>query len=101
MHWGVGIICNKRRRIVMEEYKYTIVGYNKLSKSYVKYAEMTSFEDAVSEAKHLGVSIRKGELTKLCGMNIDWVEIYEDWEKPDKKSIWGSYDLSVVGCANV
>ena len=85
----------------MEEYKYTIVGYHAGSNSYVKYAEMTSFDDAVNEARPLGLSCRKGILTQLCGKSIDWIEIYSDWNTPNRKAVWGSYDLCISCCANV
>ena len=85
----------------MDEYRYTIVGYHAGSDSYVKYAEMTSFEDAVNEAKMLGLSCRRGTLTHLCGTCIDWIEIYSDWSTPYRRAVWGSYDLCVSCCANV
>ena len=85
----------------MDEYKYTIVGYHKDSKTFVKYADMTSYDDAVNEARILGLSCRKGILTHLCGKSIDWIEIYLDWDTPNEKAVWGSYDLCTLSCANV
>ncbi len=85
----------------MEGNIYTIVAYSIRSGRYIPYVEMTSFEDAVVEARHLGLGCRNNTFRHMNGEDIDWIEIYENWETPDSEIKWGSYDLCVKSCANV
>lgn len=72
--------------------KYTVIGYDKDNDVFVTYAQADVLADAMVTAKALKVMLEKDELKRENGEPIDWLEVYWDYNGPDEKMVWASYE---------
>ena len=67
---------------------YTVVGYDKDNDAYIVYAEYSVEWLATMKANELVDKIKRGELRREDNDEpIDWIEVYEDYNKPNEKRL--------------
>ena len=74
------------------DFGYSVIGYDKNNDVFIKLSVYSEFNDAVEEAKRVTSLSNSGRFLKtLNGGQIDWIEVYHNYELPGEELMWASY----------